>query len=251
MRRDQSSGPDRVIGNWGVEGEASFQIAARSNACYTLVTITGDTIPASGAVTVTSTTVSIPSTDGASLMGWLGGVYGTLTRVSPTQKTFTRAEAGDPTWIGKAPFVVDLSGRENGTRIICVGTNNRTNAAKIQEDIAALVDAIPTAEKRFLIITPTTGGSIEPGVPTEEGIGSPEQTAVMALEDWAAARYGDRVLRVRPWSWQFATGSADDQADVAAGTVPRSQREDPIHWGTALNAEIAAWIINEIERRAW
>ena len=64
-------------------------------------------------------------------------------------------------------------------------------------------------------------------------------------------KYGDKVLKVREFSYQFNNGSADDLDDVAKETVPRSLRIDSVHWTTAFHAHVAQWVANQINTRGW
>jgi hypothetical protein len=245
--------PDRSITNWAVGGQTSTQIAARAGAYVSLLTVSGNQIPASGAVAVTARTVSLITSQGnQSLLGWLGGIYGTLTRASDDSYSFTRSAAGSATYCApKSPFVPDVAGHDLDTLIVFLGRNNLSEVDNIKRDIARCVALQKTAEKRFLIITPPNGGTLTSGASTTEGTGSATLANIKAIEDWTVQEYGDRVLKVREYSFQFNNGSADDLDDVAKETVPRSLRIDSVHWTTALHGYVADWVENEITRRGW
>jgi hypothetical protein len=132
-----------------------------------------------------------------------------------------------------------------------MGRNNLDNIEQIKADIRAMVAVQKTVEKRYLIITPPLGGNPTPGTSTGEGIGTATYNNCVALEDWATAEYGDRVIKIREWLMQFNDGSADDLDDVAKGVVPRSLRLDIIHNTTISNGHIARRIAYEINRRSW
>jgi len=253
----------RTIVNGGIGGQTSRQIAARFGAGTALVTVTDNQIPASGSVTVTALStllLSTPATNSGTftLTGTLGGIHGTLTCThsetgdSSDVYTFARDAAGDARYSApKSPFVPDVPGDGFYTEIIWMGRNNLDNIEQIKADIRAMVVVQKTVEKRYLIITPPLGGNPTPGTSTGEGIGTATYNNCVALEDWATAEYGDRVIKIREWLMQFNDGSADDLDDVAKGVVPRSLRLDIIHNTTISNGHIARRIAYEINRRSW
>jgi len=245
--------PARVITNWAVGGQTSTQIAARAGAYVALLTVAGNQIPAAGPVVVAARSISLLTSQGSqSITGWLSGIYGTLTRSGDDSYAFTRQAAGVATYCApNSPFVPDVSGHDFDTLIVFLGRNNLTLPGDIQRDIGLCIGAQKTAEKRFLIITPPNGGSITAGVPTDEGTGSSNLVSIQQIEAWAVQTYGDRVLKVREYSYQFNNGSADDLDDVAKETVPRSLRIDSVHWTTYFHGKVADWIENEINRRGW
>jgi len=64
-----------------------------------------------------------------------------------------------------------------------MGTNNPTSPEQIKADIEALVEQGLIVNKRFLILTPVMGGSREPGVSTNVGIGTDVYNGINAVED--------------------------------------------------------------------
>lgn len=246
--------PQRRISNWGVGGQTSTQIAARAGAYPALLSVSGNRVPGSGAVEITDRTISLLTNQGMqSLRGWLGGIYGTLSRNNSTDAyLFTRSEAGKTVIVTpKMPFVPDVEKRDFETMIIFLGRNNIGAVDDIKRDIARCVSLQKTAEKRYLIITPPNGGTRTAGQSTNEGTGSFALQSIKTIEDWAVQEYGDRALKVREFSFQFQDGSADDLDDVAKETVPRSLRIDGVHWTTAFHTQVFTWIHNEIARRGW
>lgn len=250
----------RTITNGGIGGQTSTQIAARAGGVFSLLTLPGNQIPASGSVSVTAVSnrlLSAPSRSSGTLSvnGWLAGVYGALTCAHDASNddlldvyTFTRATSGVATYCPpSSAFVPDVSGMDLGTLIICVGTNNIGSTSDIISDFASCIGVQKTAEKRFLLMSPVNSSPKTAGA-------SPDTSHVndcIAIESALTQKYGDRVLRVREFSWQFNDGSADDLADVAAGCVPRSLRLDAVHWNEFLHVKIAEWLASEINRRGW
>lgn len=260
----EANNPTRVVTNGGIGGQTSTQIAGRVGSYVSRVSVTGDQIPASGGVTLTSLTIKVLSTPAndsggtTSISGWLGGVYGTLSCVHATTGdaddvyTFTRSAAGTAVYLAPgSAFVPDPIGHDFDVLVVFLGRNNLAEPDIIKRDIARCVALQKTVEKRFLVITPPNGGTLTPGNSTNEGTGSQTLANIKAIEEWAVQEYGDRVLLSRPFSWQFNNGSADDLDDVAKETVPRSLRIDGVHWTTAFHAHVAAWVQNELNRRNW
>ncbi|MGP5446154.1 hypothetical protein, partial [Pseudomonas helleri] len=197
------------------------------------------------------------NTGTSTLMGWLSGVYGSLICAHGASDpldtyTFERELPGSSVYcVPNSPFTPDTEALTYGIPIIFMGTNNPTSPDQIKADIEALVEQGPIVNKRFLILTPVMGGSREPGVSTNVGIGSDVYNGIKAVEDWATKKYGARVLKMREWSMQFNDGSPDDLDDVAKGVVPRSLRTDNVHWITAHSNRVAELIKNTIENWGW
>ena len=243
----------RIITNWAIGGQTSTQIAARAGSYNTLLTLTGNQIPSSGSVAVSSRTVSLLTSQGSqSITGTLNSIAGTLARDGSDNYTFTRTTSGTATYTApNSPFIPDIQQHDFDTFIIFLGRNNLSLPNDIIRDIDACVALQKTIEKRFLIITPPNGGTLTTGQSTSEGTGSSTLTNIKQVEDYVVQKYGDKVLKVREFSYQFNNGSADDLDDVAKETVPRSLRIDSVHWTTAFHAHVAQWVANQINTRGW
>ena len=243
----------RIITNWAIGGQTSTQIAARAGSYNTLLTLTGNQIPSSGSVAVSSRTVSLLTSQGSqSITGTLNSIAGTLARDGSDNYTFTRTTSGTATYTApNSPFIPDIQQHGFDTFIIFLGRNNLSLPNDIIRDIDACVALQKTIEKRFLIITPPNGGTLTTGQSTSEGTGSSTLTNIKQVEDYVVQKYGDKVLKVREFSYQFNNGSADDLDDVAKETVPRSLRIDGVHWTTAFHAHVAQWVANQINTRGW
>ena len=230
----------RTHTNIAIGGQTSPQIVARAGAYVTLLTLADDLIPASGPVAVTARTIGLLTSQGQqSIKGRLSGVYGTLSRAGDDSYSFTRETAGAPVSVGKKlAFAPDIAGHDFDTWMIFIGANNIAKPEEIKRDIAAAVNAMKTVDKRYLVMTPVTG--------------DPANAAYCEqIEDWASQTYGDRVLKIREFSFQFNDGSAGDLADVAKGIIPRSLRIDGIHFTTFFHGKIAELVAAEINRRGW
>ena len=253
--------PGRKVVYGGAGGQTSVQIAARAGGNHALLSVTGNIIPASGPIAITALSTPLLSqaanTGTSTLKGWLSGVYGSLICTHGASDpldtyTFTRAAPGSPTYcIPNSPFTPDTEALTYGIPIIFMGTNNPTSPEQIKADIEALVEQGLIVNKRFLILTPVMGGSLDPEVSTNVGIGTDVYNGIKAVEDWATKKYGARVLKMREWSMQFNDGSPDDLDDVAKGVVPRSLRTDNVHWIDTHSNRAAELIKNTIENWGW
>lgn len=254
--------------NLAIGGQTSTHIAARFGAIAPLLTVAGNAIPASGPVTITFCRVL--KTDGTlddaftpitgqgsnTLYGSLAGVLGTWTRASADGAyTFTRAAAGSSVNCPEnTPFKPVWADFDLNTLVIGLGRNNITDLETLKRDTEACSDAQRSIEKRQIILTVTNGGSITPGVPTSEAVGTTVGNNVVAYELWAESRFtgpGFAVVNVRKLLMPHHNGSADDLADVAAGTVPRSLRIDSVHYSEAAHQIISDHIASLINAKGW
>lgn len=253
--------PDRRVVYGGAGGQTSVQIAARAGGTHALLSVADNRIPVSGPVSVVELSTPLLSqaanTGTSTLLGWLAGVYGTLTCYHGVSDpldtyTFTRATTGPTVYcVSGSPFTPDTESLTFGVPIIFIGSNNPTNPEQIKADVEALVEQGPILNKRFLIMTPVMGGPLTPGVPTNVGKGTDVYNGIKAVEDWAAKKYGARVIKTREWTMQYSNGSPDDVSDVELGVVPRSLRTDNIHWITELSDLAATLLKDTIEGWGW
>lgn len=257
--------------NNGIGGQTSQQIAQRFGALTTGLTVTGNQIPTSGAVTVTHinnvalagmNTTQFPdyrllSTQAdnttRTLVGTLGGVYGTLTRSSsggsPSTTetyTFTRAKAGSVVNIAaNETFTVDVGDLDKCVLNIEVGANDvaqnigsyATAITAVTTNIAAMVARCRTLHLAYVVV----------GFPSTASSAYYTGTALAtALTNWRAsmaATYGERWYDTMPTLLANGNGSGADNAAIANGVPPPSLLSDVIHWndaGHAVNATATA-----------
>jgi len=231
--------------NGGRQGQATFEIAVRQGGLRPLLTVTGDSIPASGSVGVTV----VSPTDGwrpsgtsvLAMEGTLAGVPGTLYHDASTHVwTFARDAAGSATACPPStPFIgtEGVSKRADNV-IIWAGTNNATQQTAILRDIASMVAWLTPYDKRYLVI----------------GLTTPGNDAVNAA---LAAAYGSRFEDLR--SYMISSGLAaagitptsDDTAAIAANNIPPSLMTDATHFNQAGYNVIGARIAARIRARNW
>lgn len=260
----------RTVYNGGVGGETSTGIAARQGGLPYLMLPAGGTIPASGGVTVTLTSsgggTSWPLLQGSGIpdgvmRGTLAGVTGVLTLSQPTTPgpvhqaddvyTFTRDTAGDAVPLTRpAPFYTDFAvARRDDLQVFWYGRNNASAGARIQSDIAASVQFMGSIDKRFLVLSVTNGAG--------EGNPSSTYTAVTTVNAALFATYGRRFIDARRYLIDYGladlgiTPTGQDNADVAADTIPASLRADSIHLTAAAQGIVAALINARLREMGW
>ncbi|HGA2226276.1 TPA: hypothetical protein ACIRVA_005978, partial [Klebsiella variicola] len=238
--------PGRTFNLEAISGQNSSMIAPRIGAQPPQVTVDGNSIPASGSVNVTACQIlsssgqlvdcqPLTSNGYQTMNGWLCGVYGAFARVSGGTFTFTRAASGSAVYCAPgSPFERDFSDLNFNLMTIWVGRNDISGltSANYSERVANLKDRLSriydyqlTQEKRTLFVTPPLGGPITAGVvATGEVTGTLPNNFSREISVWMKDKWGDLVLDCVPWSFQYASDSADDISDVSLGIVPRSLR---------------------------
>lgn len=187
-----------TVVNRGIGGQKSNHIAARQGGAPALITVTGDQIPASGAVTVTAYSADLLFNSGVSgnlsLAGTLAGVAGTLSGNSQSGEntatyTFTRSTAGAIVACPpNTPFIPDIAvSTQLRVGIDMIGRNNYGNAAQVLADIAAM-----RAWRKPLYRFQLNGGVIA----AVGDAGAAGQTTINALNDQIAALVDDDYVDV-------------------------------------------------------
>ncbi|MDR7230643.1 hypothetical protein J2X45_001734 [Caulobacter sp. BE264] len=238
--------------NRGISGQGIADIAIRQGGLRPAITVSGNTIPASGVVAVTAIS---PATgyrvgSGYSFVGTLAGVAGTLARDNANAWTFTRtADGADVACPPGSLFVHDAQSlpAQNDVQSIWVGRNNVGDAtflADLQSGVALMVGFLKPLVKRYAIISVTNGQS--------EGIGTSAYQKIADANAYLAATYGDFFYDLRSDFIQHGltvvglTASSDDLAAIAADKPPPSLMGDSIHPNNtgyaAQKLLFAAWL---------
>ena len=212
--------------NNGHAGWASSDIALISGALIPLITVFGNSIPASGPVTVTAISpTSSWRTDGTGLIQWVGilaDIPGTLTHdMSGAAWYFTRTTAGAVTPIAAAsPFACTTNDSYQAwVHSIFVGRNNFSTScvpADVIRDTDLMVRHLAT--NRYIVIGPTNT------------LGEPSGTAnhdtIVQLATWLKARHGTKFLDIRRAMIDYGlvvmglTPTTQDLADITNDTIP-------------------------------
>lgn len=233
-----------------VNGQSSAQIAARVGSAPTLITVTGDEIPASGPVLVTSISVGVVSATGpVFVQGWLNGILGNLASADGgVTYTFERTVAGiDVPCPPNTPFCPKIPvDHADDLQVLWAGRNDtlstlQTVTLPILQGMAAWAQ-----HDRFLIL-----GVCNKSDGTEDG-GSTSYNRIVTLNNTLRALYGPRFFDVRRWLIDEALAAAGltptvaDTAAIALDTIP-PQLLDPDEFHLADIVEPAlAEKINEI-----
>ena len=235
-----------VITEEGIGGETSTQIAARQNGVLNALSVTGNSIPASGPVVVTANTAAVPSVQGDwSSYGTLVGIPGLLRRQSDDSFLFTRTTAGSVTSCPAGSAFTTDEGvlRRSTPMLLWVGRNNASSRATVNADIAAMV-AYSTSSN-YLVLSVLNGAS--------EGVGTTAYTNIVTnLNADLATTYGTKFLDVRGYLVVHGltdagiTATTGDVADVAADIVPRSLRYDSVHLNAAGYSVVATQVYNKL-----
>lgn len=240
-----------TVRNHGVGGESAQTIAARQNALPFLMLPVGESIPASGGVTVTILDGGWPLLQGdgnpdGGMVGTIAGIEGTLSLTQPSGPsythladdvyTFTRTTAGGVVPVTRpAPFYT-LYGdaRRSDVTIIWAGRNGGSSDPDLAVDqIDSMVQRLAPATPRFLILTIPTGRY------------DYTVTGWATLNTALKRKYGRRCVDVLSYLVQYGLVDAgihqtsSDTLDIAAGVVPSSLRSDGVHLTTAGRTVVA------------
>jgi hypothetical protein len=252
---------NRKVNNYGIGGQTSPQIAARQGGSPCLCTVTGNQIPASGAVTLTAYSTDMLYNSGVSgnltYAGALAGVHGKLSGnstngMNTATYTFTRDSAGAAVACpANTPFIPDIGVASRGNiQILEAGRNNSGQQAQILADFAAMIGYETPLIKKFIILPVMNA--------VGEGIGTSAYATIMAINAALQAAYPNSFVDTRspPTADEMAalgyTPTAQDLTDIANGCIPTGMRgvvngvPDALHLnniGYALQAlRVAAFI---------
>lgn len=251
--------PSATVSNEGKSGQTAGDIAFRQGGLVVLVAPAGGEIPASGAVTVT-TSQDIRFREGYAMTvtGTLAGVAGTLTFDAGTPRvvTFTRSASGTTVPVTEpTPFLVNApTDHADGIQVIIAGRNDVTwHTGDVVGDVvaatAAMVESLTPRFPRVLLLGTITA--------TSETIGSANHTAILRINESLASLYPDYFWDFRRWLIDQAmdvmgiTPTEADRAAIVGDTLPPSLMEDDRHYTPATAAAAAQRIYNEMQTRGW
>lgn len=225
--------PIRTVSNLGIGGQTSTQIAARQGGVPITVTVSGNEIPTSGGVSVTDKSVNILYESAAftgTATGTLAGVWGTMSTDASGNWTFTRAAAGDAAACPAGTrFVPDTALALRGrTAWLWLGRNNFADPTQVKADIAACIAYL--SHSRYLVC------SVLPSAADTSG----QLATIASLNADLTSLYGSAFVDLLTPLQDAGDGSPDDNADIAAGIIPRSLRSDATHLNDAGYAIVAA-----------
>lgn len=244
-----AAGYTSTVFNRGVGGENAPTICARAGGNPFIALPVGGVIPA----TITAFEITLQPINGqvtkplmqgaSSYTGRLGNVPGTFSRtVVDTTYTyfFTRTKAGSEVIANRPlPLYLDIGDQARGDiTIIWIGQNGPNDVRAIQ-DAKAIIQRMTALDKRYLVISKPGGSS----------------TSDVDDAAWFA-EFGRRFIPIRQYLVKYGladagiTPTAQDNADMASGTVPTSLRFDGVHWlapGYTILANIVFQRLKELE----
>ncbi|KJF21972.1 hypothetical protein C7T36_18490 [Rhodococcus sp. AD45-ID] len=247
--------------NLGVAGQTTTEIAFRQGGTVPLLTVSGNSIPATGPVTVTALnpTGAYRDSGGETTIpftfdGTLAGVPGTLTengQLTPATWTFTRTTGGSAIACPPGtPFYASQGvPQRSRLQVIWAGRNNTSKPDIAIRDLKAMVANLATAQKRYLVCS-VTNGQAEP-------VGSVGYQRVATINDMLKAEYGTRFVDVRRYLIDNGltdaglTPTTDDTTAIAEDRIPPSLHSDPIHFTTAGYTAVGNCIAAAITSKGW
>jgi hypothetical protein len=253
--------------NGGYGSSTSREIIARQGGLNFVVTLQGDTIPASGAVAVTSVLPDVAHTaNELSVIGVLNGVTGTLSAaaatisgVTSTTYTFTRLTAGAAVKCyknslfhsdergrdGSGAFYAYQNTRDNDINIFWVGVNDPDKSLVVPA-IQAGVRHLKAALPRFIVMGYLSAGG------GSEGVGTAPYNTREAIDNQLRDLYPNNFLDIRRILVEsYDPNNAQDVIDHNNDTVPTSLRSDIIHLNGAGKAIVAQAVYNFLVQKGW
>lgn len=250
--------PGRTLFNGGKGGQNSEAIAIRQGGKPLTITVTGNTIPASGSVAITAKNVNILYDGGVytgSATGSLYGLLGTITTDPSGNWTFTRSTPGISfTCPAGSEFILDepLAHRHK-TCVIWSGRNDgsstRAQLVASRDNIMSMVNYMRKSIKRYIVISVCNGNG--------ETTGSGAHTNITNLNKELAETFGSNYIDLRAYMVNRAiydagiTPTGQDTTDMAGDTIPASLRSDNVHFNAAGNTQAAGFIARQLAARGF
>ncbi|QMU18986.1 hypothetical protein [Gordonia rubripertincta] len=255
----------KAIDNYGSSGQRAEEIAAQMGGITFTATVTGNTIPTSGAVALTNLEVNpVRGGEIASYTVKIAGVVGTLARgANDSTVNFTRTTAGSAVTVPAIVDVESVSGPALNHRIhfIAFGVNNEpliTAGSPTQrvEDIMAMYKActsvLTPARPRFVV-----WGMLDRGA--SEGVDTTIGTIIRKVEDYLLLEYGSDFVPIRKLLASYralaiagVTPTSTDDADIAAGAIPQSLRDaSSVHLNATGMTVQAHFMYQHLLRKGW
>lgn len=255
--RDAATAAGSTYYDGSQSGETAENIMARMGARPALLTFPGNTVPGTGAVTVTASNMAIPN-GLKTFSGYVGapdGVLGELSYSAGTL-TFTRTGTGDPVPVAPdAPFY-PYSGplhRADFT-VLNIGKNNLVGTAGADDTVIGLTWTA------FQWLAPLRKRVVVPGhfVNTDTTPGSTTHAQVLKVNADYRRRYGPvyfdmqgYVCGSQIWTDAGLTPTADDLTAQAEGRKAPSLSSDAAHLNTAARDATSRAIVAHAAGLGW
>jgi len=255
--------PASVV-NLGTSGQTAEEIALRQGGYTLTLTVSGGTIPASGAVSVSSSQSYLRNTGIAwTQIGTLAGVPGTLNRAIGAgwdAMTFTRTSSGSAVTVASpVVFASDAATTYESNPAIILAGRNDLNVATISTDVRgrvlathnAMVARLKAFHSEYLILGTVSNTD---GIDTSNGAG------FAAINATLQNRFGNRFLDLQTYMSQqciYDLGITPTTADLTAMSkkaVPPSLMNPSVvgHFSAAAGAAAATNLIKpKLDALGW
>ncbi len=236
---------DREVRNYGLGGQVSSQIVYRQGGNVGTCIVSGDTIPASGGVTLTAFSILpfSPATSGT-LDCTIAGIDGTLTLASSVY-TFTRKSAGSSLVVSN-PVALAFNNYTADEMIngFWIGQNDGGSSAAILPALAAGIANIKPLIKRFFVMNVT-------GTSTDV-LGSANQIALLASNEAVRLVYPNNHIDIRSiLVAAYNPAIPQDVTDHTNNVIPSSLRSDTVHLNDAGYLIVATAVRDFITAKGW
>lgn len=252
--------PEMKFRKFAVGGQVSSEIATRQGGFVNLLTLQGNTIPASGPVNVTAQkyrpiTVNSAGAGQTNLKGTLFGVHGTLNATYDSSgnmltNTFTRTTPGDAVYVDpESAFILDSNDSEYDIQILCYGRND-VYATDFRERVLSALSAsiahMKYLNKRFIVISiPNRTGS-------SEIKGTTAYNNIIAINKEIQGLYPESYLDIRAQMVRaYDPAIPQDVIDFGNDCPPSSLMFDETHPNANGYAVWARALKKFIEDRGW
>jgi len=251
----------RSVHTGAVGGQNSQQTATRQGGYVNLLTVTGNTIPASGAVSITaSTQAPISNQGGGPIVGTLAGVAGSVSATfdgsgNRTAYLFTRATAGVALIIDPAtPFIPLEDDHPFKITVFWYGRNNfwtgRTDfdnaKAEVKAALAASIAHLKPLNKKFIVMSVLTDNK------PAEWMGTEKYNAITSLNEELKALYPRQFIDIRRALVRgYNPAMSQDVIDFGHDVTPTSLLSDTLHLNFAGNTLVAQTVFNFIQQKGW
>lgn len=254
----------KAVANDGSGGQTSTQIAARQGGTLANVTFSGNSIAATtSAQTVTVSLDLLYGAAGAySRTGTIGGVHGTLTAPSGSDRTaalsaytFTRDTAGSAVSLtGATAFVPDvIANYGNIIQGFWAGRNDfdTISPSGLVANVQSMVNAMRAYQKRFwvLSIPPQSGETIGSGATRTKLDAANAALAAAFPNNWID---GAGFLRTdAAFTMAGITKTSQDITDITNGITPTSFRSDAVHLNDYGYLVIGTLVRQFLAQKGW
>lgn len=180
---------------------------------------------------------SLTNGDGDTLPG------GYVTRLNAARQFIRHmgGASGETSTQIKTRVLADTQGRNSWINLFWMGNNNPSAPATVAADVAACVSNLYAGNDRYLVFSLLKNAAAD----------APTKANVDTINAGFASTYGGRYLDVAAYLMSKGDGGVNDNADIAAGLVPRSLRVDNIHLNGAGYQHVADCVKARLDSFGW